>query len=57
MKEGIGVAPYGGDLNKIPSRTVDAFVILQGEMARVDNLSMASSHSPAPQRPQQRNRR
>ena len=38
MKEAFGASPYGGDLNKWPSREVDAFIILQQEHQRVENM-------------------
>jgi len=41
MKEAVGVSPYGGDLNKWPSRLVDAFVLLQDEHSRVENMRNA----------------
>jgi hypothetical protein len=40
MKEATGASPYGGDLNKYPARLADAFVILQNEHAKVENLRM-----------------
>ena len=41
MREVVGAAPYGGDLNRFPSRIVDALVILHNESLRVDNLQMS----------------
>lgn len=38
MRELAGASPYGGDLNKWPSRTVDAFVLLQDEHNRVEQM-------------------
>jgi len=41
MKNIVGASPYGGDLNKWPSRLVDAFILLQEENSRVDSLMYA----------------
>ena len=41
MKDSVGATPYGGDLNKIPARVVDAFVILQEEHNRVERMSVS----------------
>jgi hypothetical protein len=60
MKESIGATPYGGDLNKIPAKIVDAFVILAEEHARVENMRMARQPQSQQQNPrqfQQRSRR
>ena len=38
MREVVGVSPYGGDLNKWPSRLVDAFVLLQDEHSHVEKM-------------------
>jgi hypothetical protein len=51
MKETVGASPYGGDLNKWPSRIVDAFVLLQDEHSRVDN--MRNSRQSQQQNPKQ----
>ena len=60
IRESVGAAPHGGDLNKIPSRIVDAFVILAEEHARVENMQMARQSQSQQQNPrqfQQRSRR
>ena len=46
MKEAIGVSPFGGDLNKFPCRIADAFVVLQQEQSRVDNLMRSKKRAP-----------
>jgi hypothetical protein len=48
MKESFGAVPYGGDLNLWPAKLVDAFIILENERQRVDNLT----NVPAPQQRQ-----
>ena len=46
MHEAFGVSLYGGDLNKWPARLVDAFVLLQEEHRKVENLrNSASAHA------------
>lgn len=42
MHETFGASPYGGDLNKWPAREVDAFVILEEERKKVENLRVIS---------------
>ncbi len=37
LYKSLGASPYGGDLNKWPPRTVDAFVILQDEYNSVES--------------------
>ena len=41
MNEAAGAVLYGGDLNRWPSRLVDAFMVLQDEQTRVDSLRMS----------------
>lgn len=41
-----GASPYGGDLNKWPATDVDAFVILQQEEIKVNNLMQISDLPP-----------
>lgn len=43
MHKSLGVSPYGGDLNKWPSKMVDAFVLLEDESAKVDKISSFST--------------
>lgn len=38
LKDTLGLAPYGGDLDKMPAKMVDAFVILQDEQSKVEAL-------------------
>lgn len=38
MFKNLGASPYGGDLNKWPSKMVDAFVLLQDEHNRVEAM-------------------
>jgi hypothetical protein len=40
MREAVGASPHGGDLNKWPSRLVDAFVLLQEEHSRVESMKV-----------------
>lgn len=42
MREVVGASPYGGDLNKWPSRLVDAFIILQSEQQKVEKLMIST---------------
>lgn len=53
IKETIGASPYGGDLNKIPSRIVDAFVILGEEHSRVENMRIVRQSPSQQQNPRQ----
>lgn len=59
MKETVGATPFGGDLNRWPSRLVDVFVLLQGEHARVEKMRNVAipPHPTPPQVQQQRTRR
>lgn len=61
IRESVGASPYGGDLNKIPSRIVDAFIILTEEHNRVENMRLARKappqHQEHPQMANQRYRR
>lgn len=38
LKDTLGLSPYGGDLDKMPAKMVDAFVILQAEQSKIDEL-------------------
>lgn len=42
MFKSFGASPYGGNISKWPARTVDAFVILQDEHNRVENLKVVT---------------
>ena len=53
VRESIGAAPCGGDLNKIPSREVDAFVILAEEHSRVENMRIVRQPQSQQQNPRQ----
>ena len=46
MKEAMGASPYGGDLNKWPSRLVDAMFLLQKEHKRVDDIKSPRRKKP-----------
>ncbi len=43
MNKALGVSPYGGDLNKWPSKMVDAFVLLEDESSKVDKIQSFST--------------
>lgn len=38
LKDTLGLSPYGGNLDKMPAKVADAFVILQDEQSRVESL-------------------
>lgn len=46
MRESTGASPHAGDLLKWPAKEVDAFVILEQQRTKVENLMMTSDRSP-----------
>lgn len=38
LKDTLGLSPYGGNLDKMPAKVADAFVILQDEHSKVESL-------------------
>lgn len=47
MRE-LGASMYGGDLSKWPAKTVDSFMLIQEESARVDRLSVSPPKASTP---------
>ncbi len=47
MREAVGASPHAGDLLKWPAKEVDAFVILETQRTKVENLMIVSDRPPA----------
>lgn len=46
LYDAAGASPYGGDLNKWSARDVDAFIVLNEQRKKVENLSVVSDSIP-----------
>lgn len=46
MRSSVGASPHAGDLLKWPAREVDAFVVLEQQRIKVENLMIISDRPP-----------